>query len=111
MGLEELVQSLEGQYPVKLDVYSKRVNDGVYAGGMVISRIEVPKEQQRQGIGGKVMNELMRYADKNNLVVGLTPEQITNTSKSALIDFYKTFGFVPNKGKHKHWDFMEAMIR
>jgi hypothetical protein len=57
------------------------------------------------------MNEINKFADDNNLIIGLTPEQISNTSKSNLLNFYKKLGFVPNKGKNKDWNFREALIR
>lgn len=111
MNLESLIQSLKSKYPVILDIFSRRVKDGEHAGGILISRIELPKEEQKKGFGTEIMDELTKFADKNNLIIALTPEKVTNTSKTALIRFYKTFGFVSNKGRNKHWDFTDAMIR
>ena len=104
MELNALVTALEEKYPIILELYGNK-------DGLTLSRIQVDKEHQGEGIGTKVMSEIVNFADANGLVIVLTPEKIGNTSKPKLIKFYNGFGFVPNKGKNKNWAFREAMIR
>ena len=58
------------------------------------------------------MNDLCKYADKNNKTIILTPSnEFGATSKKRLVDFYKRFGFVENKGKNKIFGIFESMYR
>lgn len=104
MELDNLIKAIENKYPIKLDIYQGK-------GGLTLSRIEVDKGHQGEGIGTNVMNLIISFADNNGLPIALTPEKISNTSKANLIDFYKKFGFVLNRGKNKDWNFKELMIR
>lgn len=76
--------------------------------------IVVPKDNRNEGIGSKVMEELCKKADELKKVIVLDPSvknSVGTTSKSRLIDFYKRFGFVVNKGKHKNFKISEMMYR
>lgn len=70
-----------------------------------ISSIIVPKEQRKSGIGSEIMKSLVDYADSVNKMTIVTPgikdDYHGTTSQSRLKKFYKRFGFVENKGKHK----------
>lgn len=64
------------------------------------------------GTGTKVLNEIIKYADNKSVPVMLTPDKIeSTTSKKRLVEFYKKFGFVENKGKNKDCEIFEAMYR
>lgn len=77
-----------------------------------LSRIVVPKEQRGTGVGAKVMGAVVREADKDGVVVALTPStDFGATSKARLVAFYKRFGFVENKGRNKDYEIGEAMYR
>ena len=80
-----------------------------------LSSIIINKENQGQGTGSKVMEELCKYADRNKMKIvltpGLTDKQHGTTSQSRLIDFYKKFDFVLNKGRNKDFTISELMFR
>jgi len=63
------------------------------------------------GIGSKVMNDLTDKADAEGAIIALTPDNTYGGSKTRLTQFYKRFGFVPNKGRNKDFRYRETMIR
>lgn len=77
--------------------------------------IIIGKDKQAEGTGTKAMNMLCKYADEHGLKILLSPSdkdsRLGTTSKSRLVDFYKRFGFVENKGKLKDFAFMDSMYR
>lgn len=79
--------------------------------GLELSHIEIKPDSQGEGIATKIMNDLIDYADKNELTIGATPSSDFGSSKTRLIDFYKRFGFVMNKGRNKDYEFSNTMIR
>ena len=79
--------------------------------GYVLSKIAVPKELRNTGIGSKVMNDLTDKADAEGAIIALTPDNTYGGSKTRLTQFYKRFGFVPNKGRNKDFRYRETMIR
>jgi GNAT superfamily N-acetyltransferase len=79
---------------------------------LTLSKIVVTKDQRKKGVGEKVMEEIVKYADKNNLTIKLTPSKdFGATSVGRLKKFYKRFGFVENKGKNKDYSIGETMYR
>ena len=79
--------------------------------GYVLNKIKVPAAERSQGIGTKVMQQIVDRMDREGAVVALTPDTAFGGTKNRLIDFYKRFGFVPNKGRNKDYGFRETMIR
>ncbi|MHB8107883.1 MAG: GNAT family N-acetyltransferase [Candidatus Cryosericum sp.] len=78
----------------------------------ILSRIVVPRDARGQGVGTALMQALMREADAEGAIVALTPStDFGASSTSRLAKFYRRFGFVPNKGRHKDFAVREAMIR
>jgi len=101
-----LSSSIETKYPgLKLDM----------SGGgdkpLVISRIELPKDMREQGIGTQVMREVIDYADKTGAQLALSPSSDFGGNKARLAEWYKSMGFVPNKGKTKDLSISEEMYR
>ena len=78
---------------------------------LTLSKIVVPEAQRSSGVGTAVMSDLIAYADQRGLPVGLTPSTAFGGSKGRLQDFYKRFGFVPNKGRNKDFTFKETFVR
>jgi len=89
---------------VSLDLYEKDST-------INLSRIVVPKEMRKSGVGTDVMQDLTSYADKTGQRVVLTPSSAFGGNVKKLKDFYKRFGFIENKGKNKDFTTMESMIR
>lgn len=81
------------------------------SGKIFISQINIKKEFRNMGFGSKIMKELIQYADKTKSSLYLTPDDSFGSSYSRLVKFYKSFGFVMNKGKQKDWTTIESMIR
>ncbi len=87
-----------------LDIYENKTS-------LKLSRIIIKQECRNNGIGSKVMNDLIEYANSNNQIVVLTPASDFGGNKNRLIQFYKRFGFKPNKGHYKNFQFQDSMIR
>lgn len=75
----------------------------------------VPKESRGQGVGSAVITELTNLADKHGARVILSPglqdDRHGTTSRGRLVNFYKRFGFVENKGRKKDFRISEGMYR
>jgi GNAT superfamily N-acetyltransferase len=102
--IEDILKGRYGDYLVGLDIYENKTS-------LVLSRIIVKDEFRGTGIGSKVMEDLINYADKNNQILALTPSGDFGGNKNRLIQFYKSFGFKHNKGQYKHFGFRDSMIR
>lgn len=92
-----------------------RLNLFIKRDDLNISDLEVPKENQKSGVGSAAMRDIVEFADKHNLRVTLTPglydDRHGTTSRSRLVKFYKRFGFVENKGRNKDFSISEGMLR
>lgn len=78
---------------------------------LTLQKIIVPDSARGTGVGTQAMDEIIAYADANNKRIALTPSSDFGGNKKRLIDFYKRFGFVENKGKNKDFEISEAMYR
>lgn len=108
---EHVKKHVEGKHPgVSLQFHDSGKHQPDHAS---LSMIDVPKEHQRKGIGSYAMRAINHYADHNNKTVTLSPEHRGKgqPSKSKLVDFYKSHGYKPNKGRHKDYRFSDSMIR
>lgn len=102
----------------KLSEMSKRWEaDGVssfaYASGgdIKLSEIRMDKSQRGRGIGTSKMNELISFAQENNMRITLTPSiDFGATSKGRLERFYSGLGFTRNRGRNKDYRTMDSMI-
>ena len=102
--IEDILKDKYWDYLSGLDIYedSKSIR---------LSRIIINDESKNKGIGTKIMNDLVSYADNNKKIVTLTPSSDFGGNKNRLVQFYKRFGFKPNKGVHKSYEYMDGMIR
>lgn len=74
--------------------------------------IDVPKGQRRKGIGTTYMEDLIAHADETGKTITLsTGGREGDIAKSKLIAFYKSFGFVENKGRKKDYRISDTMYR
>jgi 8-oxo-dGTP pyrophosphatase MutT (NUDIX family)/GNAT superfamily N-acetyltransferase len=103
--LDDILEDYRSQ-GVKIDVHLK--SDGET---LEVSRIVVPEDERNSGTGTMIMDELVTYADENGLTMVLTPSSDFGGTKSRLVDFYKRFGFVENKGKNKDFKYRDTMYR
>jgi ribosomal protein S18 acetylase RimI-like enzyme len=102
--IENILNKKYGEFLAGLDIYENK-------NSLVLSRIIVKDEYKNTGIGTKVMNDLVQYADSNKKIIALTPASDFGGNKNRLIQFYKKFGFKMNQGHHKSYEYMQTMIR
>lgn len=76
-----------------------------------LSKVVVPKAERGQGTGKGFMQALTKAADEDGAQLALSPSGDFGGSKSRLVDFYKQFGFVPNKGRTIDHSISESMRR
>jgi predicted GNAT family N-acyltransferase len=97
-----ILQELEDEFNIELDLY----DNGKW---LELSRIVIPKDQRGQGIGSKVMQRIVDFADKENRKIYLTPSKDFGASSvSRLEKFYKGFGFEKNTYRNET---KETMVR
>ena len=68
-------------------------------------------KEKNSGEGTKLMKDICEYADKTKKIIILSPSDEFGGNKKRLIEFYKRFGFVENKGKNKDFEIFESMYR
>lgn len=78
---------------------------------VTLDKIEIPKEHRGKGHASRIMKEIIDAADKEGWTVSLTPSNAFGASVVRLKKFYKTFGFVENKGRNKDFRTRDTMIR
>lgn len=101
--LKDVVREIEST-GIRMDAFESR-------GRINLNRIVVPQEARNSGAGTKAMNDLVRYADASGQTIALTPSSDFGGNKNRLVDFYKRFGFVENKGRNKDFEISESMYR
>lgn len=93
---------LEDEFNITLDLY----DNGRW---LELSKIVIPKESRGSGIGSKVMQRIVDFADKEGKKIYLTPSKDFGASSvSRLEKFYKGFGFEKNTYKDET---KETMVR
>ena len=102
--IERILNDKYSDYLVGLDIYEDSKS-------LKLSRIVIKDEFKNRGIGTDIMNDLITYADDNKKIITLTPSSDFGGNKNRLVQFYKKFGFKPNKGVHKSYEYMDTMIR
>lgn len=93
----------------KYKEYFSKIN--IYEFDNKISVDLIVAKEKNSGYGTKLMQEVCDYADKTNKIIILSPSDEFGGNKKRLIDFYKRFGFVDNKGKNKDFLIFETMYR
>lgn len=78
---------------------------------VVLDSLFIPKEQRNRGIGRAIMADLIAEADRQGWRLALTPDDVYGSSKSRLVTFYRSFGFVPNKGLTRDFKTTQTMLR
>jgi len=78
---------------------------------ITLSRIIVPEGERGRGKGTAAMQALVDYADRTGRHIVLSPSSDFGGNKKRLVQFYKRFGFVENKGKNRAFTISESMYR
>lgn len=68
-------------------------------------------QTKNRGNGTKAMQAIADYADAHGLAVALTPDDMYGGSVPRLTEFYKRFGFTPNRGSKRDFSTRESMVR
>ena len=76
-----------------------------------LSKVVVPKDARGQGVGTGFMQALTDAADADGTQLALSPSADFGGNKNRLVQFYKQFGFVPNKGRNIDFSISESMRR
>lgn len=82
---------------------------------IILDSLIVPPEQRKQGIGTQIMQEVANYADMAGKRLEVNPGQKGDshgtTSRGRLVNFYKRFGLIENKGRNKDFSISNSMYR
>lgn len=77
-----------------------------------LALIVVNEDDQYAGYGTNFMSDLCEWADMHGKIITLTPDNDFGASSvGRLINFYKRFGFVENKGKNTDFTHKQYMHR
>lgn len=96
--LEEFSQHLIDKHGAHVELY--RTPEG----HVNLQTLIVPKELRNQGIASNVINDIKKYSNTNKVKIILNAVPLDNSTKSEqLINFYKSHGFVENKGRNKDY--------
>lgn len=63
--------------------------------------IIVPPDKRSSGVGTKVMNDLIKFADEKNIPILIEPSNEFGGNLNRLYTFYSRFGFVKQKSGNK----------
>ncbi|WFS20658.1 hypothetical protein P9K38_10080 [Pseudomonas sp. 905_Psudmo1] len=79
--------------------------------GDIVTVSKIISPAAGSGRGSQAMQILTQYADMAGKHIALSPSADFGGNKARLVDFYKRFGFIENKGRNKVFQTMEAMYR
>jgi len=102
--IEEILRNRYEPYLDGLDIYENKTS-------LILSRVVIKNDFRNTGVGTKIMEDLVSYADRNKQIIALTPASDFGGNKNRLVQFYKRFGFKHNKGIYKSYEFKDSMIR
>ncbi len=61
--------------------------------GVVLTRINVPQQHRKKGIGSQLLKEVITEADKTKTTIWLQVLSSGGLNRSQLISWYKRYGF------------------
>jgi len=76
-----------------------------------VDLISVPDGSKGEGHAAAAMKDTLDWADAHGVTVTLSPTAEFGASKKRLERWYRSMGFVPNKGRNKDFRFTDAMLR
>jgi GNAT superfamily N-acetyltransferase len=97
--VEKLENDIKSKYPQlhQIELFMDGDKNSLFLGDVSV------KDQFRgTGVGTRVMNDIVAFADANGVPIVLipNPENETKAAVKRLILFYNRFGFVVNRGKN-----------
>jgi GNAT superfamily N-acetyltransferase len=121
--IREAVESAMESKDVRLDFDNGEIYSGdelvgdfhlykTRSGYLNLTKIEIFPEYRRKGYATKVIEQIINLANSQESTIILTPDPyLRNITKGNLIDWYKSFGFIMNKGKNKDFRHQELMYK
>jgi predicted GNAT family N-acyltransferase len=101
--LESIKQSLKGNgVNLTISEDEKQIN---------LMKILVEESSRGKGKAKSAMRSIIDHADISGKSIVLSPTNEFGANKKRLTDFYKSLGFVENKGKNKNYEVSEEMYR
>ncbi|PIA74323.1 hypothetical protein CDR19_04470 [Ectopseudomonas toyotomiensis] len=79
--------------------------------GDIVTVSKIISPAAGSGRGSQAMQILTQYADMAGKHIALSPSADFGGNKARLVDFYKRFGFLENKGRNRVFQTMETMYR
>ena len=76
-----------------------------------LSLIRIKHEKRGKGFATKIIDDLITYANENNKIIHLSPSKEFGSDIDRLIEFYKSFDFVLNKGNNRDSRFKDKLIK
>jgi poly(A) polymerase len=98
--IRQLEKELEAEFP-QLEELNMYLGS---SGDFYLDSLKVKKEERGKGIGEQIMEKIVKFADDHNLYITLHPSPEPRY-KAKLDKFYRQFGFFPNKGRRKMYQF------
>ncbi len=104
-SVETFIELVEQRTP------GSRVQLKKYGNVLDLELLFLPSERRSNGSGSQIMEALTLYADQNELVVKLEPDDSFGVPKKVLVKFYMKFGFTPKFTDFHNYRILEHMIR
>jgi GNAT superfamily N-acetyltransferase len=107
---DALRHALQLMYPgAQVDVFEATL-DGERA--LRLSMLVVPETRRGLGMGTQIMKAICAYADEHGAMILLSPFTERGVRyRNRLVRWYKSLGFVENKGRRKDFRFRDTMYR
>ena len=86
--IKQLKSNLQRKFPVKINF-----SVGFDASYFYISMIVVNQKSRNMGVATKVINNVIEFANSNELNIRLLPSNVFGSDLIRLIEFYESFGF------------------
>lgn len=107
---------------IKVDFYEQKIKLGKTIVGeiefnsdrgeyLTLDKILIKKEFRGKGYGEEAMRQIIEFADKHSKTIILTPDSLWGSNKNKLIQWYKSLGFIMNKGKKKDFGHQQLMYK
>jgi hypothetical protein len=104
------------------DAESKGVEVFLHYKNKIADLVHIRVPRDSSGLGTSFMNNLIRWADTYGVLIHLSAARKGElkskdskykepSSNKRLIEFYKRFGFVENRGRRKRYDISDTMYR
>lgn len=104
-SLELILNKINSKYKKEIDKLIVNQSENI----ITLSDIVIKENFRDEGLGTEIVEELVKFAKNNKLLIKLTPNNkdldYGTKSKNKLIKFYKKLGFKENKGSKRDFEF------